>query len=472
MLINARFRQKGVLPEKGLGTSAPGFNPVEKASKGGGSSGRLCLRRGREWPSLSIKRGVPSGAARPSPEARHFHRGISEKRIGASMIGRLITAALAFSSALLLLAQSPPAPPLNGDLTARGAKLLADGHPEDAEPILRQAVAQEPKKALAWDYLGQDLLALRRSTEAAACFEKAIELDDAVPELGRSLRREALDSLGLALAFDKQYGAAKKAYAKAMAWDPDFAGFPYNLACVCALSGDREGALLNLDRYFGVAKRMPPEWRPPDAALDDDLKGLRGDPRFEGLLLSSVGSQPYDNPGSSLTRKAGGLLGEGEFTDAAAFARKAAETDPASASALFILGGAFESAKNFAEAEKTYEKALELNRPPHDSLNKPSVRHAAFFIGSFLLDSGHPGEALAFLATASKAEQFHPAAFYEQARAFAALKEGAKALESLKRALSLKDNLTAVEPPLPDPAKDPAFAAYAKDPAWKDIFSG
>lgn len=380
--------------------------------------------------------------------------------------------ALVLLLGLGLHAQPQPGPLPNGDLTARGAKLLADGHPEDAEPVLRQAVAQEPQKALGWDYLGQDLLSMRRSKEAAECFEKSIALDDATPELGRSLRREALDGLGLSLALDKQYDAAKKAYAKAIAWDPDFAGFPYNLACVCALSGDREGALLNLDRYFGVVKRMPPEWTPPDASLDDDLKGLRGDPRFEGLLLSSVGPQPYDNPGSSLARRAGGLLGKGGFQEAAAFARKAAEADPLSALAFFILGGSQEALGDSAEAEKSYENALKLNVPPHDSLNKASIAHAAIFAGKVLLEGGHPKEALQMFGAAEDAQHFHPLAFYEAARALAALKEGPQALESVKRALSLKDNLTAVEPPLPDPAKDPAFAAYAKDPAWKEIFGG
>jgi hypothetical protein len=73
---------------------------------------------------------------------------------------------------------------------------------------------------------------------------------------------------------------------------------------------------------------------------------------------------------------------------------------------------------------------------------------------------------------AEDAQHFHPRAFYEAARALAALKDGTKALEALKRAIALKDNLTAVEPPLPDPAKDPTFAPYAKDPAWKEIFGG
>jgi tetratricopeptide (TPR) repeat protein len=394
------------------------------------------------------------------------------KRMGAKMISHLVAATLVLSSTALVWAQQVPGPLPNGDLTARGAKLLAEGHPEEAEPILRQAVAQEPRKALGWDYLGQDLLSMRRSKEAAECFEKAIALDDAAPELGRSLRREALDGLGLALAFDKRYGEAKKAYAKAIAWDPDFAGFPYNLACVCALSGDREGALANLDQYFGVVKRMPPEWTPPDASLDDDLKGLRGDPRFEGLLLSSVGPQPYDNPGSLLARKAGGLLGKGEYQDAATFARKAAEADPKSALAFFILGGTQEALGDSAGAEKSYENALKLNVPPHDSLNKASMAHAAIFAGKVLLEGGHPKEALQMFGAAEDAQHFHPRAFYESARALAALKDGTKALEALKRALALKDNLTAVEPPLPDPAKDPAFAPYAKDPAWKEIFGG
>ncbi len=398
------------------------------------------------------------------------HRAPGKSGCGALKSCLLLTAALVAYAGLAFHAQQPPAG--SGDLVAKGAKLLAGGHPEEAEPILRQAVAQAPKQALAWDYLGQDLLSMRMSREAAECFEKAVALDDAAPELGRSLRREALDGLGLSLALDKQYGAARKAYAKAIAWDPDYAGFPYNLACVCALSGDRDGALSNLGLYFGAAKRMPADWKPPDPSLDEDLKGLRGDPRFEGLLLSSVGPQPYDNAGSSLARRAGGFLGKGEFHEAESFALKAAEADPSSAMAYFILGGSQEALSDSAGAGKSYENALRLNVPPHDSLNKASVAHAAIFAGRVLLEGGHPKEALQMFGTAEEVRHFHPLAFYEAAKALVALKDGPKALEALKRALSLKDNLTAVEAPLPDPAKEAAFAPYAKDPAWKDIFGG
>ena len=44
---------KGLLRDKGLGAFEP---KAKKASRGGGPSDRLCLRRGREWPSQLIEK--------------------------------------------------------------------------------------------------------------------------------------------------------------------------------------------------------------------------------------------------------------------------------------------------------------------------------------------------------------------------------------------------------------------------------
>jgi len=80
MLMNTWFSSNALSPDKGLGAFEP---KAEKASKGGGPSGWLCQRRGREWPSLFIHNFFSLGVAQPSPKAPRLHRGISvqERRV-------------------------------------------------------------------------------------------------------------------------------------------------------------------------------------------------------------------------------------------------------------------------------------------------------------------------------------------------------------------------------------------------------
>jgi hypothetical protein len=65
---------------------------------------------------------------------------------------------------------------------------------------------------------------------------------------------------------------------------PDGAGLHYNLACVAAAEGDRDGALGSL-RTAVAARAEVAVW----AREDEDLAALRGDPEFEALV--GIGSK-------------------------------------------------------------------------------------------------------------------------------------------------------------------------------------
>ncbi len=386
-------------------------------------------------------------------------------RAAAALLAALIFAALPAAAAGQ---DAAPRPDARG-LVQQGVQLLQQGRPDQAESYLRRAVTAAPSDALAWGALGQDLLALRRPEEAAPAFEKALVLDDAAPSLGRVQRREAFDGLGLALAFQRRFDRARETYGRAMAWDPDFYGFPYNLACVCALAGDREGALRALDAFLKRARALPPGATVLDAALDDDLKGLRGDPRFEGLLAESTGAQPDDTAVSGLVRRGAGMLGRGDAAGAAELLQGAAARDPADARAHFFLGGALEALGRRGEAAAAYRRALELNKPPRTVLGKPCERRAALACGEALLAAGKAAEAVPFLETARDRDLYHPAALYALARAKADLGDASGALAVLRKALELSENLTPVEPPLPAPASDPLFQRFKADPLWAPV---
>ena len=346
---------------------------------------------------------------------------------------------------------------------------MQKGNP-DAAGLLQEAAALDPENALPWYYLGSTQLGLQSYRDAESSLQKALALDEAKPALGRKLRREATDSLGLAFAQQKEYAKSKEVYRSGLARDPEAPSLWYNLACVCALSGDRAGALSALREALLSDARLPTPLL-PDPSADQDFKGLFGDPAFFAALLTSVGPQPNDRPGDSLAREGARLLASGDAEGAAAKLRSALEKDPENARAWFLLGGALDEQKDPQGAAAAFSKALSFRVPLGPALVNHMVRHAATRLGAQKLEGKAYEEALAALKTATEADAFHPWPFYLSARACAGLGQREKALAAIQKACGLKDALTALDPPLPDPSRDPAFAAWAQDASWQSAVS-
>jgi len=79
---------------------------------------------------------------------------------------------------------------------------------------------------------------------------------------------------------EERYGDALDAVRKGLEHSPDVAGLHYNYACFATLAGD------TADETFGHLQRSV-ELFPPfreQARADDDLAGVRDDPRFEEAL--------------------------------------------------------------------------------------------------------------------------------------------------------------------------------------------
>jgi len=79
---------------------------------------------------------------------------------------------------------------------------------------------------------------------------------------------------------EERYGEALDAVRKGLEHSPDVAGLHYNYACFATLAGD------TADETFGHLQRSV-ELFPPfreQARADDDLAGVRDDPRFEEAL--------------------------------------------------------------------------------------------------------------------------------------------------------------------------------------------
>lgn len=376
---------------------------------------------------------------------------------------------LALAAALRAAAQDPSAAAKSRDLLERGVALMQQGKPE-AAGLLQEAAALDPENALPWYYLGTTQLGLESYSDAEASLAKALRLDEAKPTLGRKMRREATDSLGLAFAHQKEYAKSKEVYRAGLARDPEAPSLWYNLACVCALSGDRDGALSSLREALLRDAQLPVPVL-PDPTSDQDFKGLYGDPSFFAVLLTNVGPQPNDRPGDALAREGARLLAAGDAAGAAAKLNAALEKDAENARAWFLLGGALEEQKEPRGAAAAFSKALSFRAPLAPALVHQMVRHAATRLGEQKLEEKAYDEALAALKTASEADPFHPWPFYLTARACAGLGQREKALEAIRKAYGLRDALTSLDTPLPDPLKDAAFAPWAQDPSWQSAVS-
>jgi len=355
-------------------------------------------------------------------------------------------------------------------LMQEGARLLEQGHADQAELLFGRAVAQAPSDPLAWSWQGRAFLVQGRYEAAAEALQKGLDLEGKTPALGRTLKRETQDSLGLAWAFQKQFQKAREVYAGAVAADPGYAVFRYNLACVCALDGDRAGALSNLAAYLDGARDLPVGKTPVDASRDEDFKGLWGDPAFEGLLRERVGRQPDDTAASSLVRAGAGALGRGRSAEALEQLERAAKADPGDPRAWFYLGGAREAEGKAAEAGEAFARAVALCEPPRVWLTGPMVRVACLAAGRARVTAGDAKGAVPFFEKALGLDAYRPAAAYGLARAKGLLGDGPGALDALTRAQAQRENLLPVEPRLPDPVTDPAFQPFRGKPGWEAIF--
>lgn len=392
--------------------------------------------------------------------------------VGRTEAGRRL-AAVALLSVLLLAgvsfllpAQDAPQSASARELVIRGVKLLQHGKAEDAEPLFRRALSLEPDDALAWFYLGQDLMAQNRYSGAAEALESALESDRKNPSLNRQMRLQALDSHALALAFDEHFPKAVKAYKDAIEAYPDYPLFYYNLACVEALVGDRPAAFKNLAKFQENVKNYPPGGTPPDPGADPDLRGLKGDPRFEGLLIGWVGTQPSDTAGSHLMRKGARDLALGKTGAALSAETEAVKVDPKNVLAWYFLGGAHSESRQPGPAAEAYRKALSLDSPPNQVLTKHMMRWIALHLGKYDLEHGRAKEALRVLNEAETALAFDPLIDYQRARAYVSLHDEKKAFGALSDMLNNLSSYRVVEGPMPDPSKDPLFKPYLKDKRW------
>jgi tetratricopeptide (TPR) repeat protein len=127
-----------------------------------------------------------------------------------------------------------------------------------------------------------------RFDSAAAEYVKARALDDSQKKLSREVRNMVLDGLGLSQAQGRHYDEAIATYKAAIAEDPQFALFEYNLACTYAMKGDLDSALPHLSKSWELRDSLPNGVPFPDPRKDDSFKRYWNDPRFKDAVVNIV----------------------------------------------------------------------------------------------------------------------------------------------------------------------------------------
>src|SRR4051812_6438209 len=155
-----------------------------------------------------------------------------------------------------------------------------------AEKLLRQAIEEDPSSIDAHGALADLLSSTQRNSQAAREYTKALELDDQQKKFTPEQRRRFIDQRGVTTALGGDLQGAKKIYLDALATDPDYGMFNYNLACVYAELEDLDSALSYLKKSWEHRDTISGTY--PDPRQDNSFKPYLNDKRFQEAVRNMV----------------------------------------------------------------------------------------------------------------------------------------------------------------------------------------
>jgi Flp pilus assembly protein TadD len=184
-------------------------------------------------------------------------------------------------------------------------------------------------------------------------------LDEAINEFNRAIELDphsahAHDNLATVYAEKKLYREALREYLLALSLEPDSATAHYNLACFLSASSHD----MAIDEYRHAID-LEPDY--PDAHLNLGL-GYADEGRFEDAMkeLEIAIRLAPDDP---LPRHeiAALLMDEGDYRSAISHLKEVTKLDAESFDAYLDLGICYAQKGFYAEAERAYQRARELN---------------------------------------------------------------------------------------------------------------
>jgi len=121
---------------------------------------------------------------------------------------------------------------------------------------------------------------------AAPVYEKALVKLNEDSSSTKTMKRVITDQAGMSYGMSGNISKARAIFEKAIAADPDYPLFYYNLACVSAGRNDLNKTMEFLRKAFSYKANVIPGESMPDPQTDDSFKPFMGDQRFRTFLNS------------------------------------------------------------------------------------------------------------------------------------------------------------------------------------------
>lgn len=172
-----------------------------------------------------------ASALKKEPENHEAGLGVAEAQLG---MRQLMEALSSFE--VVMQSEALQAKALQG----RGITLVLMGRDPLAEPLLRQAVEQDPSLWRAWNAMGRIYALKGETTRALGSYDRAL--------LANPQAAAVHNNRGLALVSVKRYGEAEISFRRALAVEPDLAVARMNLRLAIAWQGRYDEAIAELKR--------------------------------------------------------------------------------------------------------------------------------------------------------------------------------------------------------------------------------
>jgi len=127
--------------------------------------------------------------------------------------------------------------------------------------------------------------------KAAKYLDRAFQLDEANPAMSRAVWRGLVVRLGISYGMSGNVEKAKGVFEAAIAKDPEYPLFYYNLACGCAESNDREGAIKNLKLAYQHKANLSPDEELPNPKTDSSFRRFLDNKEFQKELEKMSGGK-------------------------------------------------------------------------------------------------------------------------------------------------------------------------------------
>jgi predicted O-linked N-acetylglucosamine transferase (SPINDLY family) len=306
------------------------------------------------------------------------------------------------------------------DLFAAAVRHWDSGQPEQAQTLLRQVLALEPRHGGALHLLGALAFRAGQTETALNCFRQAAASDP-----GNALFQS---SIGVALQTLGQFAEAAASHRHALSLNPNDARVLNNLGVCLAAQGGREEARSAFER----ALRTQPDDAEILANLGTVLSTLgRRDEAIaryrEALRLRPDLAQAHNNLGNA-------LLAAGQLDEALACFQRALEIAPNFPQAQNNLGRALQMAGKLDRAIECYRTALRTN---------PNYVEAHNNLSTALLARNRTADALASAREALRLRPDNAEARNTLGNALVAQGDADEAVASYREALRLEPGLVA-----------------------------